>query len=226
MPYEQRALTRWGRYLAGVEQQAVLAAHRHAAAPSVLLDVGAGEGRWSQLLSGLGWRAICTDVNERSLAICQSRLADATFILVDGNAEALPVSDGSVDLILCIEVFSVMPTPWFRREIARALRPSGLLVGVFSNKYSLRGMFKRTVYKLTGSVGLDYYRFGYGTWKASLRRRGFEMLQERGICWMPFSRSSNSPLIGPLVALERWLGLGRFPDVSPWIVFVARKPAP
>ena len=224
--YENVALTRWGQYLTNAEQQAVLVAHQHAGAPSVLLDVGAASGRWSQLLSELGWRAICTDVNKRSLAILQGRIADATCILVDENDTSLPVSGDSVGLLLCMEVFAVVPTPWFLAEAARVLQPNGLLVGVFNNKCSLRGLFKHAVHKAKGSNGIDYYNTCYKTWKQQLLREGFEVLQEEGICWMPFSRSSNSPLIGPLIALERRLGLRRFPNTSPWVVFVARKSAP
>lgn len=224
--YEDVALTRWGQYLTNAEQQAVLAAHQHSGSPSVVLDVGAASGRWSQLLSGLGWRAVCTDINERSLAALQDRIADATCILVDQDDRSLPASADSVGLLLCIEVFAVMSTSWFLAEAVRVLQPNGLLVGVFNNKCSLRGLVKHAVYKAKGSVGLDYYNMHYGTWKEQLLREGFEMLQEEGICWMPFSRSSNSPLIGPFIALERRLGLGRFPNTSPWVVFVARKSAP
>jgi ubiquinone/menaquinone biosynthesis C-methylase UbiE len=221
--YEQLASTRWGRYISDAEKKAILTAHRRAAAPSVVLDVGASGGRWSQLLSSLGWRAICTDVNERSLAVCQGRLPKATCVLVDEDDETLPCEDGSVDLILCMQVFAVMPASWFLEEANRVLGPSGLLVGEFNNKCSLRGLVKHTLYRLREPGGIDYYSTCYRGWKSHLRSKGFELIHEVGICWMPFSISSNSRLIGPFVALERLLGLGRVPNLSPRVVFVARR---
>jgi SAM-dependent methyltransferase len=223
--YDRIAETRWGRYLTAIEKQAILTAHRHAAAPSVVLDVGAAGGRWSQLLSELGWRAICTDVNQRSLAICQHHLPDATCILVGQDDETLPAEDCSVGMILCIGVFAVMPSAWFLKEAARVLRPGGLLVGEFNNKCSVRGGLKHALHRARRSAGFDYYSTCYKSWKAGLRSKGFGIIQEEGMCWMPFSRSSDSWLIDPLVAMERKMGLTRVPDVSPWVVFVARKGA-
>lgn len=223
--YEQITATRWGRYITGIEREVILDAHRQAGAPSVLLDVGAAGGRWSEMLCALGWRAICTDVNESSLAICQSRLPDATCILVGGDDETLPGADASLRLVLCMEVFGVMPTDWFMAEVARVLEPGGLLVGVFNNRCSMRGTLKHAVHRMKGSLGLDYYGTCYGPWKIRLRSKGFEMTREEGMAWMPFSRSSDSPLVTPFVALERHLGLGQLPAHSPWIAFIARKSA-
>jgi ubiquinone/menaquinone biosynthesis C-methylase UbiE len=221
--YDRVAETRWGRYLTHAEKQAILSAHRASSAPSTVLDVGGGGGRWSQLLCQLGWRAICSEVNERSLAVCQERLPSATCILVNQSDEVLPVDDQSVSMVLCMEVFAVMPTLWFMEEAARVIRPEGLLVGVFNNKCSFRGQLKHAMHRVRGSTGFDYYNTCYKPWKAAMRLRGFEFIYEDGMCWLPFSRGSDSRLIKPLVALERKLYLHRVPDLSPWIVFVARK---
>ena len=75
----------------------------------------------------------------------------------------------------------------------------------------MRGTLKHAVHRMKGSLGLDYYGTCYGPWKIRLRSKGFEMVREEGMAWMPFSRSSDSPLVTPFVGLERHLGLGRLP---------------
>lgn len=77
---------------------------------------------------------------------------------------------------------------------------------------------------------LPMYSRSYRSWRAALKRLGFETVHEAGLCWMPFSRESNSRLIGPAIALEKLLGLSRLPSLSPWISVVMSKrnevPAP
>ena len=68
-----------------------------------------------------------------------------------------------------------------------------------------------------------FYAHAYASRRVALREAGFEIVSERGYCWFPFSRASNSRLIPLLTRLERWLLLDRLPLLSPWVVFVARK---
>src|SRR5690348_6073433 len=79
--WERQARTRWGRYLSEIERQSIMFGHAAAPAPNVVLDVGADGGRWSRVLCAQGWRAVCIDIDERKLALCQSRLPNATCAL-------------------------------------------------------------------------------------------------------------------------------------------------
>jgi len=221
--FERIAPTRWDRYISGIEQRAIMAAHGYVPSPSVVLDIGAGIGRWSQVLSRLGWKLVCTDVDAKSLAICQRRTPGGTCLLVTPNAQTLPVANGSCGMIICMEVHHVVAATWFVDEVSRVLVPSGLLVGVCGNRRSLRGIFKHAFDRAHGPKKPDHYSTSYPLLKKKLIAKGFELLREEGLCWLPFSRSSNSRLIDPLATLERRLGLNRLPDLSPWVVFVARK---
>jgi hypothetical protein len=69
----------------------------------------------------------------------------------------------------------------------------------------------------------DYYGTAYYRWKRELRRAGFQMLREEGLCWFPFSRTSNSPLVTLCTTAESRIGLRHLPVFSPWIVFAAQK---
>ena len=64
---------------------------------------------------------------------------------------------------------------------------------------------------------------GYSRWRKAMIRRGFRFVREEGICWFPFGRQSNSPLVPPAVATERLLDLWRLTAVSPWVVYIAQK---
>jgi len=71
------------------------------------------------------------------------------------------------------------------------------------------------------TIGHQYSK--YPSWRSKFCRQGFKMIYEEGICWFPFKRESNSPLVPMFTQIERYLGLRRLPSVSPWIVFVAQK---
>lgn len=213
----------WSRYLDKVERRAVSRAHRYADSPTRVLDVGAGNGRWSIMLHELGWQPVCADVDERSLAACRERLPEATFLHMRATDQRFPVPDESCGMMVCIEVLHVISSEWFVQESARLLVPGGVLVGVFGNRRSARGLYRHVRYVLSGSRGLDYYPSSYPRWKQVLRAEGFEILEEEGFGWFPFSRGSDSRLIRPLVAVEHALGLGRIPNLSPWVAFIARK---
>jgi SAM-dependent methyltransferase len=219
--WEQQASKPWGAYITDVERELVLSASREAGAPTVALEVGCDGGRWSKLLTDSGWRMICTDVNERTLALCRSRLPTATCILTRPDDTALPCDTASVDLLLCIEVFPVIPQSWFISEAKRVLKPGGHLVGVFNNKRSARGYLHALI--ASARHASNYYVRSYVDWRHEAAQQGFEMVREVGLCWFPVPRTSASRVALVLTELERRLGLRRLVSASPWVVFQARK---
>jgi SAM-dependent methyltransferase len=199
----------------------VRAAAGIARTPGAALEVGCEGGRWSRLLSDMGWTLTCTDINADVLAVCRQRLPNANCIHVSPSATTLPCATGSVSLVLCLEVFEVMESSWFAMEASRVLSPNGVLVGVTLNRSSLRGMFVRAKRYLTGRSAL--YKISYAECRRRMESAGFVVASERGYCWFPFGRSSNSRLVPFFIGVERRFGLGRFTAFSPWVVFIARK---
>src|SRR5215510_5424876 len=118
--WESVALTRWGR----------------------ILDYGCGEGRWSRLLHSLGWQPICADMDPIALEKCRRRNPSFDCRLMERSAKELPSEDRAVQMILCVEVRSVLESSWFLSEARRVLADDGLLVGVFYNRFSLRGIYR------------------------------------------------------------------------------------
>lgn len=219
--WEPVASRRWGRYISSIERQAIEFAMNRAPATGQALEVGAEGGRWSKMLADHGWQMTCTDINAAALEICQKRIPSAKCLLVDQDSTQFPCETNSVGLLLAIEVHELVEQEWFVLEARRVLTENGLFVGVFQNKRSWRAVLRNLKREANGEF--KQYTASYAPWRTSMETQGFEMLKEVGLCWMPFGRTSNSPLIPMAVGIEKMLGLHRLPTLSPWIVFVARK---
>lgn len=83
---------------------------------ALVVDVGCGEGPWRSLVRELGARYVCLDIAQNSsgsvTALC--------------TADALPLADGTVDVVLCTEVLEHVPDPPNAVcELKRILRTGG-----------------------------------------------------------------------------------------------------
>ncbi len=226
--WEKVAETRWGKYMTAIERRAILNAHSLFEKPTSALEVGCEGGRWTQLLDSLGWEMTSTDVNQEVLNMCQARVPRARCILVSSEEKTLPCETASLDLLLCIEVLPVAQSDWFLSEASRVLRPRGALVTMVSNRLSVRGYAYR-VFSAFDAERKQFrnesgiYSTTYRSWRKRSTNAGFEVIHEEGLCWLPFSRESNSPLIPALTRLEQSLGLRRLTALSPSVILIARK---
>jgi SAM-dependent methyltransferase len=216
--WEGVAQMRWGRYITAIEREAVLAAASAFPVAGVGLEVGCDGGRWCRLLCERGWCMTATDINVHSLVLCRQRNPSVACILVDPRDRLLPVGTETVDLLLCLEV-PALCSDWFLPEAQRVLKRGGILVGVHFNRWSWRGELSYRKAQWFG--GQAYYQTGYPTFRRSMAACGFEIFMERGCCWPPFGRASNSNLIPMVAKLERLSGLQRMTALSPWVVFTA-----
>lgn len=219
--WEEVASTRWGNYVTSIEKWAILQAHElRRKKPTIALEIGCEGGRWSKTLADIGWQMVCTDIDEAALRLCKQKVPSATFILADSANDNIPYKSQDIDLLLCIEVRPVIQADRFIPESLRVLRKDGLIVGVFWNLLSLRGIFAHI--KNYGKPW-DVYTKLYVSWRKKLISSGYRMLHEEGLCWGPFGRDSNSILIPLFTKLEEILGLRKLAALSPWVVFVAQK---
>lgn len=220
--WERVATTRWGRYTTEMAEEAIRTGLLIAGQSGSALEVGCEGGRWSRLLARAGWEMTCTDVDPASLETCQLRVPGARCVLVDRLASSLPCRDHSVSLLLCLEVFPVIDSDWFLHEANRVLANHGVLIGITLNRRSMRGLFVR-LKRYLNQTGHAHYSRSYTEWKQAAKHEGFTLRYERGYCWFPLGRASDSAWTPVFAAIERRLGLSQAVTLSPWVVFVAQK---
>jgi SAM-dependent methyltransferase len=95
---------------------------------TIVLDVACGSGPMSRELAQEGRIVVGLDISEHELALAAER---GPGPWVRGDGLALPFADGSVDAVTSSMGLVVM-TPFSRAiaEIARVLRPGGVLAGI------------------------------------------------------------------------------------------------
>lgn len=224
--WEKIAKTKWGSYKTEIEKRAILKAHKFLKEQTTALEIGCEGGRWSRRLTKLGWNMICTDIDLNTLQICQRRIPSAKCILVKPTDSKIPCESRSIKLLLCMQVNPVIISDWFLPEALRTLEPGGLLIATITNPLSFRGVLYRIACKIIKNkieYGFYTHTQPYHKFKKKITRMGFRVTFEEGYCWLPFSLASNSPLIPTLTELEHRLGLRNIINLSPTIVFIAKK---
>jgi len=99
----------------------------------VVLEIGPGAGRWSEVLASRASRLVLTDVSERPLELCRERFNGDTRIqyILSSGSDLLGVEDGSIGAVWSFDVFvHVAPGDQaaYLGEIARVLAPGGTAV--------------------------------------------------------------------------------------------------
>jgi SAM-dependent methyltransferase len=97
-----------------------------------VLDVSCGEGYGSALLAGVATSVLGVDIAAEAIAHAHDAYAErANLRFAQGSAAALPLADASVDVAVSFETIEHLPAadqPRMLAELARVLRPDGLLV--------------------------------------------------------------------------------------------------
>jgi len=96
-----------------------------------VLDLGAGTGKLAAVAASLGHDVVAVDPSEEMLSICRSRPGIDTMV---GAAESIPLAHASVDAVIVGQAFHWFDHARALPEIARVLRPNGVL-GLFWNNY-------------------------------------------------------------------------------------------
>lgn len=90
-----------------------------------VLDLGAGTGKFTELLPVRATRVVAVEPSDRMLAVLRSKLPRVEAQI--GTAEEIPAADATIDVVTVAQAFH-----WFDREnacaeIARVLVPGGTL---------------------------------------------------------------------------------------------------
>lgn len=97
---------------------------------SRVLELGAGTGRLTEHLLAAGHDVLATDPLPQMLTHLRRRLPDAHVAV--GTAESIPAPSRSVDVVVCAQAFHWFDHPLALAEIARVLRPGGVLALVWN----------------------------------------------------------------------------------------------
>jgi glycosyltransferase involved in cell wall biosynthesis/SAM-dependent methyltransferase len=197
----------WHRHFFDDRRRAVLA-RLAAARPRVVADVGAGPGVLTRALRAVGARVVALDRAESMARLASQGGADAAV----ADALALPLRDGACDAAVALGLTSYLDDlAGFFRELARIVRPGGLVVVSVANAGSPDWRMRRLLRApaaatgrrglLTSSVALRTHTGD--EWTRACRDAGLVVLDAVGhdFTLFPFSRL----LPGPSVALSRAL---------------------
>jgi ubiquinone/menaquinone biosynthesis C-methylase UbiE len=107
--------------------QELLADYINPGATQLILDLGCGTGRFSELLAQRsGGRVIGIDPSERMLQQARRKPSPGDISYWRASAEALPLSDDRADLVFMSMVYHHLPNPAVAaRECHRVLREGG-----------------------------------------------------------------------------------------------------
>lgn len=131
---------------------------REAALPpgAPIADVGSGTGLLSKLFLEQGHPVIGIEPNQAMRLAGERYLAGFSgFRSLDGRAEALPLEDASVDLLVAGQAFHWFDATPFRREAQRVLRPDGHAALIW-NRRDTEDPFVKDYNQLLEELAVDY----------------------------------------------------------------------
>jgi ubiquinone/menaquinone biosynthesis C-methylase UbiE len=169
-------------------------------------DIGCGPGITTEgLFSAEAWPlGVDCSFEMARRAVTRARERGVAAASVAGKIEALPLRDGSVDLVLCINCLEFVERREVAlREIARVLRPGGTAIVGVMNRRSAWEITRRLRRPFTDR---PYYR---GRFFSEDEVRG--RLEEAGLAVLEVRCAAHFPPIppGPLAGLYRGLdGVG------------------
>ncbi|MFL6240992.1 MAG: class I SAM-dependent methyltransferase [Actinomycetes bacterium] len=94
---------------------------------AVALDAGCGEGYGAELMARTAGDVLALDYD--ALTAAHVHEAYPTVDVVRGDLQHLPLGDGSIDVVVCMQVIEhLWDQPGFVAECARVLRPAGTFI--------------------------------------------------------------------------------------------------
>ena len=138
-----------------------------------VLDIGGGRGHYAHLCRERGARSVV------ALDVCASLLKAGSTPAVVADAAALPVRDGSCDVAIAALVLSYVDCRRALAEVARILRPGGvLIVSELHAEGVARGGWRRTFPAIGGAtVTLEAPALAPAVLASEIERAGLEVVR-------------------------------------------------
>jgi ubiquinone/menaquinone biosynthesis C-methylase UbiE len=100
--------------------------------PLTVLELGAGTGKLTRVLVGLGHDVHATDPDAAMLKLLEQEVPGVPT--AQAGAEAIPLEDASVDAVIAAQAFHWFDLDKALPEIARVIRPGGRLCLVWNHR--------------------------------------------------------------------------------------------
>jgi SAM-dependent methyltransferase len=142
----------------------------------VVLDLGAGTGKFTRTLLATGASVIAIDPVPQMLEQLAQAAPGAPAMV--GAAEQIPLADSAVDAVVCAQAFHWFATSAALAEIRRVLAPGG----VFGLIWNVRDESVEWVARLTALLAPyegDTPRYSAGKWRKLFPADGFGSLREQ-----------------------------------------------
>lgn len=177
-------------------------------APAHVLDVGCAGGYVSVLLQRSGYEVTGIELNEAMAAQARER---GVRVLEHDLEEPAPLADGAVDGVHACEIIEhLFDTEGFLVDMARVLRPGGVLVVSTPNLNSLANRWRVLVgsaLPMWGASPNDRHGghirvFNRATLEGLLRRTGFDPVQAVGVNQGRASALDTMPTLSELILVK------------------------
>ena len=92
-----------------------------------VLDIGCGTGLLGEYLEELGYRLTYVGVDRALDRLREARRKSGRWILIQADAQNLPIRSGSMDLAACITVIHLLNPRQAMREVLRVTRKAAII---------------------------------------------------------------------------------------------------
>ncbi|MCU7646223.1 class I SAM-dependent methyltransferase [Pseudomonas piscis] len=141
----------------------------------VVVDLGAGTGKFTGRLAATDAQVIAVEPVAQMRALLAR--AQPEVQVLEGAAEALPLRDASVDVVVCAQAFHWFATRGALDEIHRVLKPGGQLALVW-NQRDAQVPWVARLDRIVNALQGDTPRYYTGAWRQVFPHPGFGPLQE------------------------------------------------
>lgn len=142
---------------------------------ATVVDLGAGTGKFTSLLEATGAEVIAIEPVDEMRALLVSTHPGVKALT--GTANAIPLEDDSVDVLVCAQAFHWFATEAALAEIHRVLKPGGRL-GLVWNVRDESVNWVAELGRIANSHSGDAPRYNTGEWRKVFPFKGFGPLHE------------------------------------------------
>jgi len=140
------------------------------------LDLGAGTGKFTPRLLATGADVVAVEPVAPMLQILKRTLPQVRALA--GSAGAIPLSDASVDAVICAQAFHWFANADALTEIHRVLKPGGKL-GMIWNRRDGNVDWVAKLDRIVNRYEEDTPRYYTGAWRSAFPHPGFGPLREQ-----------------------------------------------